>query len=98
MLQVLVIAVAFFVCDGAPLASRNLSFTPQQNDRALYIKIYSSLEIPQSDVSVLQLQLDEVGCRKVYNVVTICRIGVAISLYVSTRNANFLFHTVTGTR
>ena len=54
MLQVLVIAVAFSVCNAAPLASRNLSLIPQQNDRALYIKIYSSIEIPQSDVSVLQ--------------------------------------------
>ena len=75
MLQVLVIAVAFFVCDGAPLASRNVSYTPQR-DRALYIKIYSSVEIPQSDISVMQLQLDEVGFRKVNNIVIICRIGI----------------------
>ena len=66
MLQVLVLAVAFLVCDGAPLASRNSSFTPQQ-DRVLYIKIYSSVDIQQSDVSVLQGQLDEVSFREVHN-------------------------------
>lgn len=64
MLPVFVIAVAFSVCDCAPLTAKNVSLDPQQNDRALYIKIYSSFEISQSDITLLQTQLDTVGFEK----------------------------------
>ena len=66
MLQVFIIAVAFSVGNCAPLTSKNVSFDPLQNDRALFIKIYASFEIPQSDISLLQMQLDSVGFRKVH--------------------------------
>ena len=80
MLQVLVIAVAFSVCNAAPLASTNSSLTPKQNDRALYMKMYSSIEIPQSDISVLQSQLDEVSFRKVHSC---CNVNCGILIFDS---------------